>query len=132
MVHLLMWIYDAQLAFTADQWSAFGSILGGLGSILAVVGAASLLAVEIHGRRLEARKYAQERRELAAEQREREARQRDADASLARLVIAESGSFTPQSRAGKAKVICILWFRTTAIHSSSMWLFAFLVAPLDA
>ncbi|MFF4894692.1 hypothetical protein [Micromonospora chersina] len=101
MVHLLVWIYSAQLAFTPDQWSAFGSIVGGLGSILAVIGAASLLAVEVHGRRIEARRYAQERRELAAEQREREARQRDSDASLARLVIAESGDFTPAIDGGE-------------------------------
>ncbi|MER7461233.1 hypothetical protein [Micromonospora sp. NPDC126480] len=101
MVHLLMWIHSAHLAFTADQWSAFGSILGGLGSILAVIGAASLLTVEVHGRRVEARRYAQERREFAAEQRERETRQRDSDASLARLVIAETGDFTSAVEGGE-------------------------------
>lgn len=46
VVQLPIWMYNAQLAFSADQWSAFGSILGGLGSILAVAGAASLLAVK--------------------------------------------------------------------------------------
>jgi hypothetical protein len=64
-------------------------MLGGIGSILAVLGAAALLSAEINGRRREAARYAEERREQAIEQRDREQRQRDSDTSLARLIIAE-------------------------------------------
>lgn len=74
-----------------DHWGAFGDVLGGVGSMLAVVVATILLIREVRARRREATQYADERREQEEEQREREARQRDADAWRARLVLAELG-----------------------------------------
>ncbi|MEU8241429.1 hypothetical protein AB0C07_24545 [Actinoplanes missouriensis] len=91
MIYLGMAVYQMQLAYSADQWGALGDMLGGVGSILAVIAAASLLGVEIRGRRIEAARYAEERRTQAAEARDREVRQRDADSWRARMIIAEIG-----------------------------------------
>ncbi len=79
------------IGWTTNHWGALGDVLGGVGSILAVIAAASLLGVEIRGRRLEAQQFANERRAQADEARDREMRQNDADAWRARMVIAEMG-----------------------------------------
>lgn len=69
-------------------------MLGGVGSVFAVLGAAALLFVEIRARRDEARRFAIERSEQAAERRAAEDQRRDDEARQARLVMAELGKAT--------------------------------------
>jgi hypothetical protein len=81
------WLVSVDVALTTlnlQDYAALGSAFSGLGSMLAVLGAAAVLVVEIRGKRDEAAKY-------AAERREQDARRRDEAAQQARLVMGEMG-----------------------------------------